>query len=421
MLQLFKGKEIEPAYYPNNIGGLRPAGEFEYEFLLVGKDIPGAQFMVINAFLQHYVKILSFKSHVDPGRKQFSLTLLCDLEDSDLPPNQLVNTIRSLKFVTTLESYEMKGRIFGRAFPLTFYDKRRVVALSSATLIKLAIRLAKETGASATSALYEEGREYAKEVIDELQQLLKGEATGETSLSGNYESEQFSLQAYCVKCKTQREIEEPKQVMLKNNKPAMQGTCPVCGIKVFKIGFRAPHAIRNSPLIENMQGFLMAAGWGTFELRSEIAGRSGEVSILDPPTFEGDIIYGNQFLEGVAAGFLEKITGTNNKMKLVGEKYYSKRRVLSLHFAQEVPIVEPVSHPKEVRERKRLSQRSVTMLPETTAVNPTQDSKVLDQEVERIIQSLEEIEASSIQPASQKFARNEEPKEIVVQKESVQN
>ena len=42
--------------------------------------------------------------------------------------------------------------------------------------------------------------------------------------------------AYCVKCRKKVEIKNPKQVTLKNNRPAVQGVCPVCGTKVFRIG-----------------------------------------------------------------------------------------------------------------------------------------------------------------------------------------
>ncbi len=42
--------------------------------------------------------------------------------------------------------------------------------------------------------------------------------------------------AYCVKCGKKREIKNPQRVTLKNKKPAVKGTCPVCGTKVFRIG-----------------------------------------------------------------------------------------------------------------------------------------------------------------------------------------
>jgi hypothetical protein len=44
------------------------------------------------------------------------------------------------------------------------------------------------------------------------------------------------VEAYCVKCKAKREMKDAKQITMKNGKPATQGTCPVCGTKMFKIG-----------------------------------------------------------------------------------------------------------------------------------------------------------------------------------------
>ncbi|MCD6568198.1 MAG: hypothetical protein J7K94_05655 [Dehalococcoidia bacterium] len=42
--------------------------------------------------------------------------------------------------------------------------------------------------------------------------------------------------AYCMKCRKKVEIKDPKQITLKNGRPATQGTCAVCGTKVFRIG-----------------------------------------------------------------------------------------------------------------------------------------------------------------------------------------
>jgi RNase P subunit RPR2 len=43
-------------------------------------------------------------------------------------------------------------------------------------------------------------------------------------------------EAYCVKCKAKREVKDPAQVTMNNGKPALTGTCPVCGTKLYKIG-----------------------------------------------------------------------------------------------------------------------------------------------------------------------------------------
>ena len=44
------------------------------------------------------------------------------------------------------------------------------------------------------------------------------------------------MDAYCVKCKTKREMKDATNVTMKNGKGAAQGVCPVCGTKLFKIG-----------------------------------------------------------------------------------------------------------------------------------------------------------------------------------------
>ena len=43
-------------------------------------------------------------------------------------------------------------------------------------------------------------------------------------------------QAYCVKDKMKVEVVNPTRITMKNGKPALSGTCPKCGGKVFKIG-----------------------------------------------------------------------------------------------------------------------------------------------------------------------------------------
>lgn len=48
------------------------------------------------------------------------------------------------------------------------------------------------------------------------------------------------MEAYCVKCKEKREIKDPAETVMKNGKPAVTGTCSVCGTKLFKIGATLP-------------------------------------------------------------------------------------------------------------------------------------------------------------------------------------
>lgn len=42
--------------------------------------------------------------------------------------------------------------------------------------------------------------------------------------------------AYCMKCRKKVEIKSPKQITMKNKRPAIQEACPSCSTKVFRVG-----------------------------------------------------------------------------------------------------------------------------------------------------------------------------------------
>ena len=44
------------------------------------------------------------------------------------------------------------------------------------------------------------------------------------------------MEAYCLKCRTQREMKDAQPVTMKNGKPSTKGVCPVCGTGMYKIG-----------------------------------------------------------------------------------------------------------------------------------------------------------------------------------------
>jgi len=44
------------------------------------------------------------------------------------------------------------------------------------------------------------------------------------------------MQAYCMKCRTNREMKDTKSITMKNGKLATQGVCPSCGTTMIRIG-----------------------------------------------------------------------------------------------------------------------------------------------------------------------------------------
>ncbi len=71
------------------------------------------------------------------------------------------------------------------------------------------------------------------------------------------------MQAYCVKCKTKREIADPTPVFLSNGRAATRGKCPVCGTGMFRIGHTPAH--------------------DDLEMEGNIHGLSGRLVIVESP------------------------------------------------------------------------------------------------------------------------------------------
>jgi hypothetical protein len=60
--------------------------------------------------------------------------------------------------------------------------------------------------------------------------------TASRNTPSSSEDPQVAAEAYCVKCKTKRQIKDAVQITMKNGRPATEGKCPECGTKMFKIG-----------------------------------------------------------------------------------------------------------------------------------------------------------------------------------------
>jgi len=94
------------------------------------------------------------------------------------------------------------------------------------------------------------------------------------------------MEAYCVKCRTKREMKDAKAVTMKNGKPATQGVCPVCGAKMFRIG-RSTEPVSQSTEPVSQSGPNMRIYVGNLsydvtedELRQEFAAFGEVVSVI---------------------------------------------------------------------------------------------------------------------------------------------
>ena len=51
------------------------------------------------------------------------------------------------------------------------------------------------------------------------------------------------MEAYCVKCRTNRQMKDAKAITIKNGRPATQGVCPQCGTRMFQLDTASPNTL----------------------------------------------------------------------------------------------------------------------------------------------------------------------------------
>ena len=76
------------------------------------------------------------------------------------------------------------------------------------------------------------------------------------------------MDAYCVKCKEKREMQEPQAVFTSTGTPATKGVCSVCGTKLFRMGRTDAHEGMTPPEVKP---------------RKKTKKRSGKLVIVESP------------------------------------------------------------------------------------------------------------------------------------------
>jgi Zn finger protein HypA/HybF involved in hydrogenase expression len=56
------------------------------------------------------------------------------------------------------------------------------------------------------------------------------------NINETVEKGEKKMEAYCVKCRSKKEMKNTKAITMKNGKPANKGVCPTCGTSMFRIG-----------------------------------------------------------------------------------------------------------------------------------------------------------------------------------------
>ena len=330
-------KPSAAVYYSYNIGRGAPASSTIYGFLVEGKDSSGGvPALIVSNLLKWGARIQSHTGYLSERSREFTLSLTCDLGDADRTPDDLLIQIRKMKNVTRAESVSLRNQLFdGLLFPLVLMDTNRVVAIDSRLMFEIQEKLKSQ---AEKSGLEEAGRDYGVGIVTRIKQKFEA------------------------------------------NKNTRSESAP------------------DSVIIENVTGYLKAAGWGKFSWESEES--CERVVIQDPPTSskEGSGA-GNLFLQGLMAGITEAF---QNKRLGVMEDHYdiqARRLTATLVEQSRIKSVEPTRE-------ETLSQEQKTMvLGEIEKMISSVEGKVVGEEPAEKLVAGQKLGEKPVEVAINDFGR----------------
>jgi len=80
------------------------------------------------------------------------------------------------------------------------------------------------------------------------------------------------MEAYCMKCREKREMQNPKAIFTANGVPATEGVCPVCGTRMFRMGRTDAHEGLTPPEVQPRK-----------RKKTKKTKRSGKLVIVESP------------------------------------------------------------------------------------------------------------------------------------------
>ena len=98
------------------------------------------------------------------------------------------------------------------------------------------------------------------------------------------------MKSYCFKCRTKREIKDPQQTTLENRKPAIKGTCSVCGTRVYHVEVETIEQIKDffEPKDDSYRKVLKMIRRSLDDYRDSTEGRKAIYRIATRRDYQGE-------------------------------------------------------------------------------------------------------------------------------------
>lgn len=85
-----------------------------------------------------------------------------------------------------------------------------------------------------SSSMEERSEQDSSEVLETQIDVSDTEPSVLEEASAEAEGEHLAGEAYCMKCKKKRDMQNPQKIVTKNGRNALEGVCPVCGTRLFR-------------------------------------------------------------------------------------------------------------------------------------------------------------------------------------------
>lgn len=171
--------EPAPRFYPRVVLATPqvkagPADRW-FEFLTTGQDSVGGLARLTAIFARRNVNLVPSGGYYLLDRNSFVWNTFANFAHAKSTPERVAEELRREDFVSKVESVEVDVSSLDQfLFPVYLNNGYRGVILSAAPLLKVEQRLTEMLGTSGEVLMFEEGKAYAKESVEQFRHAIHG-------------------------------------------------------------------------------------------------------------------------------------------------------------------------------------------------------------------------------------------------------
>jgi hypothetical protein len=167
-------------YYPRYLGVATPRGQQTYEFLITGDEEMGALAKVALLFASHKINLNMVGTYQSDGSDGFVFNMYADFAKADCSPSQLVEELKDIQAVRTVETEDVSESLFDRfLFPVMMAKDMRAVVVIASALVSVETHFSKFLGQQGRHLMFESGKQAGLSILKNTRALAQKSSTEE--------------------------------------------------------------------------------------------------------------------------------------------------------------------------------------------------------------------------------------------------